>query len=76
MDPVVGVGHDQPEAGIGGAMEEIEEDDGVESSGDGDQRPALRQRQRREMRPKLVEETHRAENNRLTRTCDGGCFCE
>ena len=61
MNAVIGMGDDQLEAGIGGAMEEIEQDDGVEAAGHGDQRAAFRQRQRREGAPELLEEIHHPE---------------
>ena len=58
MNAVIGVGDDQLETGIGGAMEEIQQDHGVEPAGHGHQRAAFRQRQRREGTPELLEEVH------------------
>lgn len=67
MDTVVGVRHHEMEALGGGAMKEIEKSHGVETAGDGDQRPAGRQGERCEMRAELVVEIHRRKANPSSR---------
>jgi hypothetical protein len=64
------VRHHELEAPAHGTMKQVEEHNGVESAGDGDERPAARQGQRFEMRAEFVVEIHRGKVNPLTRLRD------
>ena len=55
------VGHDQLALRSDGAVQQVEEDAGIEAAGDGDQRGAVRQREGVEMGAELVREVHRKE---------------
>jgi hypothetical protein len=70
MNAVIGVRHHELAAPARGTMKQVEEHDGVESAGDGDERPAARQRQRFEIRAEFLVEIHRRKVNPLTRLRD------
>jgi K+/H+ antiporter YhaU regulatory subunit KhtT len=74
MNAVIGVRHHQLDALAQGTMEQVEENDGVESAGNGHERPPARQRERLEMRTECVLEIHHPKANPLTRLRDDRCL--
>jgi hypothetical protein len=59
VDPVVRVRHHQLSRVADRAVEQVEEDDGIEAARNGDECPAARQRQGNKVSAELVEEIHR-----------------